>query len=597
MRIFAKNQYSMNMRFISVTLLVTLLSLLAFSCQKTPDNIVLALSQVENCMESNPDSALTLLKQIPHPEKLGGKAQADYALLMTQAMDKNYIIPTSDSLISYAVGYYGSHGENSVAMGKSCFYYGRVLDALKRDEDAMKYYLLAKKIFDDTQEYKMLGLISEEMGNLNWKQDMYENALINYQDSRKYFTLVNDYPCISFALRNIGRTYLSMIGKSDSANVYYRESLEIAHANKCSSESTILQELGLLHRVNQDYEMAEHYLLQAIDCDSRSLAKTEIYLSLGYTYLKMDDNIKAEKCLKLSANSPYIFTRIDAYNSLFRLEKSRGNLLSAIEYKENADSLSLIANDNQARTTVAELQKKYENEKLQKENLQMKVEFKNVVIFSLILFFIVIFLVCFYIYKNRTTKRKIRSIERKIVDNEDEIVSCQRDISDYKKLQSESEEYQIELVTEVARLDGKVSVLTKQNKNLARELKEIGERKTFIPIPNLDSEESYVGAFRIYLAIRHSIFNTEISSRDWEWVFKLFDFLYSGFVARLKEEYPQLTKHDLEICCLLKIGLSNDELSKVFSTISESVTKAKGRTKKRLNLSVEDDLEQFISRY
>lgn len=586
----------MNIRFISVTFLITLLSLLAISCQKTPDSIVLALSQIENCMESNPDSALTLLKQIPHPENLSGKAQADYALLMTQAMDKNYIIPASDSLISFAVGYYGSHSENSMAMGKSYFYYGRVMNALKRDEDAMKYYLLAKKIFDDTKEYKMLGLISEEMGHLNRRQNMYESALTNFQDSRKYFALSNDFRCISFALRNIGRTYLSMIGKSDSANIYYQKALQIAHTNNCGTESTILQELGLFYRVKQDYKKAESFLLQAIDCDLKGLAKPEIYLSLGYTYLKMDDNSKAEKCLKLSTNSAYIFTRRDAYNTLFRLEKSRGNLLSAIAYKEKADSLNLIANDQQARNTVAELQKKYENEKLQKDNLQMKVENKNVMIFSLILFFIVVLLTYYYIYKNRTNKRKIRGIECKIVENEEEIASCQRDIADYKKLQSESKEYQIELVTEVARLDGKVSVLTKQNKSLAKELKEMGEKKDFIPMPNSESEELYVGAFRIYLGIRHGIFNTDISSWGWEWVFKLFDFLYAGFVTGLKEEYPQLTKHDLEICCLLRIGLSNDELSKVFSTTSESVTKAKGRTKKRLNLSVEDDLEQFISR-
>lgn len=597
MRIFVKNQYSMNMRFISVTLLVTILSLWAISCQKTPNNIVLALSQVENCLESNPDSALALLKQIPHPEKLGGKAQADYALLMTQAMDKNYIIPTSDSLISFAVGYYGSHGENSAAMGKSYFYYGRVMKGLKRNEDAMKYYLLAKKVFDNTQEYTMLGLISEEIGNLNWRQNLYENALINYQDSRKYYTLAQNSLGMSYALRNIGRVYLSMINKFDSAYIYYQQALQIAHKNHVSSEFSILQELGVGYRSKGDYTKAEYYLLQALELDMKNRAITEVYLSLGFTYLKMDKKEEAEKYLKLSVSSPSLFTRRDACNTLFKLEKSRGNLLSAIDYKEKSDSLSLIANDKEARSTVAELQKKYENEKLQKENLQMKVEFKNVVIFSLILFFIVVFLVCFYIYKNRTTKRKIHGIEQKIVENEEEIVSCQRDIADYKKLQSESEEYQIELVTEVAKLDGKVAVLTKQNKSLAKELKEIGEKKDFIPIHNSESEESYVVAFRIYLAIRHGIFNTEISSWGWEWVFKLFDFLYSGFVARLKEEYSQLTKHDLEICCLLKIGLSNDELSKVFSTTSDSVTKAKGRTKKRLNLSIDDDLEQFISRY
>ena len=597
MLIFAKNQYCMNKRFISVTLLVTFLSLLAISCQKTPDNIVLALSQVENCMESNPDSALTLLKQIPHPEALGGKAQADYALLMTQAMDKNYIIPASDSLISLAVGYYGSHGENSIEIGKSYFYYGRVMDGLKRDEDAMKYYLSAKKVFEGSDEYTMLGLISEEMGNLNRRQNMYENALDNYQDSRKYYTLAQNVLGMSYALRNIGRVYLSMVGKLDSAYIYYQQALQIAHKNHVISELTILQELGISYRSQGDYAKAEYYLLQALELDTKKRAAAEIYLSLGFTYLKMNDDVKAEKCLKLSTNSPYPFTRRDAYNTLFKLEKSKGNLLSAITYKEKADSLSLIVNDNEARATVAELQKKYENEKLQKENLQMKIGFKNVTIFSLILIFIVVFLVCFYIYKNRINKRKIRGIERKIVENEEEIESCQRDIADYKRLQSQSEEYQIELVTDVARLDGKVSVLTRQNESLAKELKEMGEKNSFIPTSNHGTEESYVGAFRIYLAIRHGIFNGDISSSGWEWVFKLFDFLYTDFVARLKEEYPQLTKHDLEICCLLKIGLSNDELSKVFSTTSDSVTKAKGRMKKRLNLSGEDDLEQFISRY
>ena len=61
-----------------------------------------------------PDSALNLLKRIPNPESLHGKAQADYSLLMTQAMDKNYIKPESDSLISIAVGCYGSLDDNGL---------------------------------------------------------------------------------------------------------------------------------------------------------------------------------------------------------------------------------------------------------------------------------------------------------------------------------------------------------------------------------------------------------------------------------------------------------------------------------------------------
>ena len=155
-------QYAFNL------ILLFILPLWVISCQKTPDFVVQTLSSAENCMEAHPDSALNLLKRIPNPESLHGKAQADYSLLMTQAMDKNYIKPESDSLISIAVGYYGSLDDQWVAKGKSFFYYGRVMKELNRPEDAMRYYLKAKSIFDGSKEYKMLGLISDEIGTLNW---------------------------------------------------------------------------------------------------------------------------------------------------------------------------------------------------------------------------------------------------------------------------------------------------------------------------------------------------------------------------------------------------------------------------------------------
>ena len=57
-------------------------------------------------METCPDSALLLLNQIPQSEKLQGKECADYALLLTQARDKNCLDSLqSDSLIKLAVDY------------------------------------------------------------------------------------------------------------------------------------------------------------------------------------------------------------------------------------------------------------------------------------------------------------------------------------------------------------------------------------------------------------------------------------------------------------------------------------------------------------
>lgn len=586
----------MNMRLFWAALTAALLFILVTSCQKTPDATVLALSQAENCTEAHPDSALLLLKRIPYPETLRNKAQADYALLMTQALDKNYVKPTSDSLISLAVGYYASDEENLVVKGKAYFYYGKVVRMLNRQEDGMRAFLQAKKILDGSKEYKMLGLISEEIGHLNWKQDLYEGALASYLESKKFCVLANDILGVSYELRNIGRVYLSMVNRYDSAYFYYQQALQVAHTNKCSSEYSILQELGMAYRVKGDYRKAEYYLLQALKLDINNQAVSAIYLSLGFTYLKLNDILKAEQYLKLSTHSTNVFTQIDGYNSLSRLEKERGDFFNAIEYREKSDSLRIIAKNNEVREVTADLQKQYENEKLLKENLQIKVGYKNAIIFSLILFFTTVLLVCYFVYKNHTVKRKIKEIEQTIVDNEEEISSYQQEMDSFKKQQSESDEHKIELVTEIAELDGKVALLSKHNKKL---IKRLNEMKGQGPVEVVDSkiEDLYVAAFRIYLAIKNGLFNVEISNKDWERIFKLFDLLYSDFIKRLVEEFPQLTKHDLEICCLLKIGLSNEELSRIFLTTSDSTTKAKGRMKKRLGLSAQDNLEQFIYDY
>ena len=190
-------------RLLNYSTLLLMLSIWIVSCQTTPDSVVQALIQVEQCIDAYPDSALKLLKQIPHPETFRSKAQADYGLLMTQAMDKNYIKPESDSLISLAVGYYGSHGDHPKEQGKAFFYYGRVMMEMIRPEDAMRYFLKSKEIFDGSKEYKMLGLISEEIGNLNWKQKVYKEALSNFQESYEYYVFSNEVLGISYALRNI----------------------------------------------------------------------------------------------------------------------------------------------------------------------------------------------------------------------------------------------------------------------------------------------------------------------------------------------------------------------------------------------------------
>ena len=57
------------------------------------------------------DSALVVLENISAKELVFSSSKARYALLLTQARDKNYILHTDDSLIRIAVDYYDGTGD------------------------------------------------------------------------------------------------------------------------------------------------------------------------------------------------------------------------------------------------------------------------------------------------------------------------------------------------------------------------------------------------------------------------------------------------------------------------------------------------------
>ena len=109
-----------------------------------------AFAEIEACMDAHPDSALLLLGRIAHPERLRGKRRADYAWLLTQTRDKNYLDSLqSDSLIQLAVDYYRDGADRAKA-GKA-FFYAAKLQALQRnDSAAMQGYLKAQKMLEGT---------------------------------------------------------------------------------------------------------------------------------------------------------------------------------------------------------------------------------------------------------------------------------------------------------------------------------------------------------------------------------------------------------------------------------------------------------------
>ena len=88
------------------TILIILPLLLALIACGDPKPVTDALHRAEALMNEHPDSAWKALNTISPDEMGQNRTRALYALLYTQAQDKNYIDETNDSLISVAVDYY-----------------------------------------------------------------------------------------------------------------------------------------------------------------------------------------------------------------------------------------------------------------------------------------------------------------------------------------------------------------------------------------------------------------------------------------------------------------------------------------------------------
>lgn len=353
-----------------------------------------------------------------------------------------------------------------------------------------------------------------------------------------------------------------------------------------------MHELGILYRSTKELSKAEQYFLAAYEKETDEEKKYMESLSLGYLYMQMGQIENARKYLKMSVNSSKAYTKIDAYTCLYFLEKDINNFEEAIVYHEQADSITNAMAEINSRELIADLQKKYENEKLQNDNLQMKVRYSNFVLWGTIAFLIVVFCMCYYYYKNHNNKKRIAEIEDQIRDNVGEIKRYQQEVEEIQRSKDRVLKENLMLEenrSKVGELNGKIVLLTMQNKTLSEQLKELGGAL------NVGlSSEIYIPAFRLLLAIKEGTLRGKLSNEERQKLFSLFDLMYWNYVTRLLEKAPSLTKHDLEICCFVKFGLNNEELSRIFQTTTDSVTKAKGRLKGRLGIPPQDDLGAYL---
>jgi DNA-binding CsgD family transcriptional regulator len=194
--------------------------------------------------------------------------------------------------------------------------------------------------------------------------------------------------------------------------------------------------------------------------------------------------------------------------------------------------------------------------------------------FKLILFVVITILVGAAVFFFQD--RKFRLTRLKLVETERELLKAKA-----AELEVKTEKQKTELSFQLLKTSSRLELLQSFKERLVKESEKKGR-----------SEE----VLRFLKGMTREL-NRELQSENyWDHFERNYRELHEDFSAKLKAEYPTLTKGEIRLSYLLRQQMSNKEVANVLNVSPAAVEKAKYRLKKKLDLEKGDSLDEFIQK-
>lgn len=103
-----------------------------------------------------------------------------------------------------------------------------------------------------------------------------------------------------------------------------------------------------------------------------------------------------------------------------------------------------------------------------------------------------------------------------------------------------------------------------------------------------------INEFEIKKQINKLVKNNLTTDEYWNDFVVHFTEVNPDFFKSLQERFPNVTSNDLKLCAYMRMGMSTTQIAQMFNISPRSVDMNKYRLKKKLNLSSEDSLSNFL---
>lgn len=255
------------------------------------------LNEMETIISERPDSALTVLRSIDRDELSGDEERARYALLLSMALDKNYIDVTNISLISEAKEYYAD-SDNARYKFLSLYYYGRVLFNRGEYTDAIVTYTQAESLLEEVDDDYLAGLLYTQFGELYRIFYDYNRCLASFEAACDHYSLAGLEYHRAHALHDIGMAY-GNLDEFEKAISYFNIALEQAvELEDADLEMICYQNLVMLYDIIYEYEKCGEVVDVLTHKFDEELYSPKCLGSLASYYAQSNDDRRAEEYLQ-----------------------------------------------------------------------------------------------------------------------------------------------------------------------------------------------------------------------------------------------------------------------------------------------------------
>ena len=414
-------------------ILALFLAFTACSDQKAATDV---LNRAEVLMNEHPDSSLTLLRTLTFDDFQKEKNRARYALLHSQALDKNYIDVTSDSLISVAVEYYKDK-DDVRSKFLSYYYMGRVHANGERYLQATSCLMESEQLVDEVGDDYLSGLLYSEMGRIYRLYYDYPKSLEAHQKAAECYERAGKIRHRNYMWLNQSSVYREM-NKDDEGERMLKMVLESARSE--GNEALFKSCLGDLIMLYIDRgQMSEaRQLYDELESKGGLRFVSSSFMSkLAELYAFGRDFDKALKCIEqgwnLATNKRDSISLKIAVAEVYKIQgkgkEAYQELLMGV-LMQNEETREALQHP------VLTAQRDYLSEKLEYEAYRLQTE-KHLrilyILFSIVLFGIVVYVLSKKLKKEKEKARKTIDglhveIQRKEKESNQKIISLLKEL-------------------------------------------------------------------------------------------------------------------------------------------------------------------------